>query len=209
MGWCYRVAGTWKPIFAFSFCISFGFVESDWWVVLSGVSARGLNQHLLALSWKWFHCQRMPAGQGADNLSSQIAGIDLFPLGVFEWVLLAALVSEIPLQKAQQNQAQAWTLLPADPLTVPPLDPENPKLSSLCCSGSPQKGFRAEQGSDRLGQNVTGPYKSIDEAALALSLLSLLTFGFCPLCWLMLLQQSRVAKADRKVSQLTDKKGKK
>lgn len=66
-----------------------------------------------------------------------------------------------------------------------PWDTETPNLNSLSVQGTPRSV------SEQSRTWLISPYKSIDEAALGLSLLSLLSFGFCQLCWLMLLQQSR------------------
>lgn len=120
---------------------------------------------------------------------------------IFHTFCVSALVSAIPVQKAHPSQAQATDSPPASRSCSSPSlwDPENPNLSSapLCCSGifsltepkSVSEQSRELMGSGRMW--LISPYKSTDEAALGLSLLSLTSFGFCQLCWLMLSQQPR------------------
>lgn len=192
---------------------------SDWWVALSGVSVRGLNQHFLALSWKWLYSQRMPAGQGTGNLSV-LGRMEFFTLSVCMSASCFSFSNSCAKSTSQTGtghghtscQQILWQSLPTGEW-----EPE-PELSDCAAPGShpsqnswnTQKCFRAEQEADGLGQNVTdqpqqkhwcgnsGSFSAVTHVVWVLSTL-LINAG----------TTIQVAKADGKVSQLTDKKGKK
>lgn len=210
----------WKPIFAFSFCISFGFTVSDWWVALSGVSVRGLNQHFLALSWKWLYSQRMPAGQGTDNLSI-LGRMEFFTLSVCVSASCFSFSNSCAKSTSQTGtghghtscQQILWQSLPTGEWEPEPELSDSVLLQGLIphrTRGTPRsvsEQSRRLTGSARMW--LISLYKSTDVATLGLSLLSLTSFGFCQLCWLMLVQQSRLQRQTGKCHSWQTKKGKK